>query len=122
MRPFEDRANDCLSGIFQGLHHVGKIRKEREGQADEAWSVQVVQDVSTFDFDLMTRIVFLAHWHCLRASLSNGGPRALKLTLWNRQRTGIMWERHPGLSEAILDASYLKQQEDREMQRGVTDA
>ena len=67
-----------------------------------SWCVNLYGDMSTFDFDRLTALVFLAHDRCVRASVMQGGPRMVKVVIWNRDsRTGEMWQRHPTLDEAV---------------------
>lgn len=95
--PFEQRAESVLSFVFDGMHHVYDLKKH-----PIYWSCIHSGDMSTFDFDLLTRLVFAAHHYCVRASVGNGGPRALKIMLHPRSgRDGRFSQRHPTLMQAL---------------------
>lgn len=60
--------------------------------------------LSTFDFDALTRLVFLAHDHCIRVQLSPCNGSHFKLMFHPRKtREGSMSERHPTLEQAVAD-------------------
>jgi hypothetical protein len=97
LAPFEERAEQLLSKVFGGMHHVYSARKE-----PLYWSCEPSGDLSTYDFDTLTRLVFAAHEFCIRVSIINGGPRALKIMLHPRDgTTGAIYTRHPTLIAAI---------------------
>lgn len=57
---------------------------------------------ATFDFSLLTQLVFAAHRECFRVEIASSGPGRLKFFVHKRSgRTGSMYERHPDLEEAI---------------------
>jgi len=57
---------------------------------------------ATFDFDYLTRLVFMAHDRCIRAEIQPSGPGMLKLVLNKRfYRDGEMYERHPTIETAL---------------------
>jgi hypothetical protein len=60
--------------------------------------------LSTFDFDALTRLVFLAHDYCIRIQLSpcNGSHFALMFHP-RHKREGCMSERHPTIEQAVAD-------------------
>lgn len=87
-----------LRDLFGGWHHLhNPIRPYGDGveyNTSPSW-------FSTFDFNLLTRYVFLAHDRCIRASLGSSGPRLIKLILHRRhKREGRLMEYHPTLEEA----------------------
>ena len=57
--------------------------------------------VTTFDFDGLTRAVFMAHARAIRFAVSSSGPGRIKLILHKRQREGSISQRHPDIMEAI---------------------
>lgn len=87
------RILSLLEVYYRGLHHLpGKVKWLGHGAA----SVNERGDLSTFDFDGLTRLVMLAHAYCVRVSVEAGGPGAVKLLLHCRHyRTGGMPLRHP---------------------------
>lgn len=95
----KEDATDFFAHLFRGEHHIpGKVRQI----GDRGWCVNHHGDLSTFDFDMLTRFVFLAHDRCVRASVMESGPRMVKLAIWQRHtRTGSSMERHPTLETAM---------------------
>jgi hypothetical protein len=97
MPPFEDRAEQALSRVFRGMHHVYSLKK-----TPRYWTCIHSGDASTFDFNTLTRLVLAAHEYCVRIEVTNGGPRALKIWVHNRTcREGCINERHPTIEAAI---------------------
>ena len=94
--PYEE-AEEFFSELYLGKHHFpSKIKPYGQG-----WHINHWGDLSTFDFDTLTRLVFLAHDSCTRVEISQGGPRAVKIAIWKRQRTGSIYERHPTIEDAL---------------------
>ena len=93
-----EQAESFFSELYCGKHHIpGKLKSFGEG-----WSINHFADLSTFDFDTLTRLVFLAHDKCMRVSIQQGGPGAVKIIVWQRKgRTGSMFERHPTIEGAL---------------------
>ena len=94
-QPFEVRAEAMLSHVFRGMHHVYSLKK-----FPRYWTC-IHSQLSTFDYDTLTRLVIGAHDYAIRVELNNGGPQAIKLMLHPRQREGIICQRHPTIEAAI---------------------
>ena len=90
-----ERIRDFLCEVFGGSHHVTWDRFKP--QVFEQATYFFHQDCSTFDGDLLTRIVLSAHAHAIRVEIRPGG-RYIKLWMSARTRDGLMHERHPTLS------------------------
>ena len=99
----EADAEAFFSKLFRGKHHIpGKLRRD----SLTSWSVGSVQPMSTFDSDYLTRLVFLAHDHCVRVELMQSGPGRLRIMASKRVRfeEAKSWplvEAHPTLEEAV---------------------
>lgn len=88
-----------LDIAFRGIHHVDGWWNRRA-----LWGgveISTRQDLSTFDFDLLTRLVVAAHDEAVRVSVSPSGPGMVKIMLWPRQREGDFSKRHPTMEQAI---------------------
>jgi hypothetical protein len=97
-----ERLEMVLSRTFRGIHHCGKIKKHCEGSEHEMWETNTYGDLSTFDFDVLTRLVIAAHDECVRASVCASGPNMVKIRVWPRfGREGNISERHPTIEKAI---------------------
>ncbi len=98
--PFEE-AELFFSELYFGKHHIpaGGIKPFGQG-----WSVNHHAEIATFDFNALTRLVFLAHDKCVRVSIKQGGPGAVKIVIHKRAgRNGSMCERHPTIEIALAD-------------------
>lgn len=99
--PFEERAEAVLACVFWGIHHAPDIKKYPDPDVPQ-WEVNAPGQLSTFDFDGLTRLVIAAHDQCIRATICQGGPRCVKIMLHDRKgREGNMTHRHPTMEEAI---------------------
>ena len=99
--------------FFRGAHHIPAdgtaANQKRLPHAPGAHHVlpwgdgfHVVHDASyaTYDFDELTRLVFLAHDRCVRVALEPC-RKGLRICIWARQRDGRFEERHPTLDDAV---------------------
>jgi hypothetical protein len=60
--------------------------------------------LATFDFNDLTRLVFLAHDRCIRVELMSSSPGRIGLALHKRHcRDGSTYDRHPTLAQAVGD-------------------
>ena len=92
--------------LYFGEHHIpakgccGEHGVKEFGPG--SWSVNHRGDMATYDYDFLTRMVFLAHDKCYRVSVQNGGPRQVKIVVFKRDyREGSMAERHPTIESAL---------------------
>lgn len=88
-----------LRDLFGGFHHVrGNIKDCGRGVQLNTRSTHF----ATFDFDGLTRAVFMAHDRCMRLEIATSGPGMICLKLHKRHtREGRLMERHPTLEEAV---------------------
>lgn len=93
-----EEAKEFFAEFYRGEHHIhGKVKPFGPG-----WQVDHRGPLSTFDFDDLTRLVFLAHDKCVRVELNQSGPGMIKICIWQREgRTGSMFERHPTIEAAL---------------------
>ena len=100
--PVNERMERVLSVMFRGIHHCPEIHKYHVDTKHERWEVNTWNDLSTYDFDLLTRLVIAGHDECVRVTITNSGPRMVKIQLWPRfKREGSVTERHPTIDQAI---------------------
>jgi len=89
---------EMLCDWLSGAHHVPTVKPFGSGIKVSVNSCAL----STFDFDLLTTLVLLAHDRCVRAELTNGGPGRTGVVLHRRHaRKGITWQRHPTMETAL---------------------
>jgi len=98
MQMDKEKAEDFFSILYRGKHHLpSKVKPFGEG-----WSILYYGDIATYDFNFLTRLVFLAHDKCIRASVMQGGPGRIKIALHQRGgREGNMYNRHPTIESAL---------------------
>lgn len=95
----KEEAIAFFAQLYNGAHHIPGCDVHPFGRG---WMVKHDRgELSTYDYNELTTLVFLAHEMCYRASISNHGPKALKIIIWKRKREGGMCERHPTIEAAI---------------------
>lgn len=58
-------------------------------------------DLATWDFNGLTKLVFLCHEARIRCEIRSNGFHGLLLCFWPRKAEGCMATRHPNLDEAV---------------------
>lgn len=95
----ETEATDFFSEFYGGEHHIPGYKPKRFGPG---WCVNHDRgDLATFDFNQLTRLVFMAHDKCIRVGLNAKRNNIIEIAIHKRQREGGMSERHPTLEQAI---------------------
>lgn len=98
MRLDKDEALKFYTDFFFGEHHFpGEIKPWGEG-----WSMPAQNNLATFDFNHLTRLVVMAHDRCIRVEVVPKGMNRMVIVLHKRQREGSMYERHPTIEDQIL--------------------
>ena len=94
---------DFLGELFLGIYHLDMGALHRV-----EWSNPFVITVSigwkcwsTYDFDLLTRLVFLSHRMALRVELEPRKNHYVRLMFHRRKRSGGFSERMPTLAQAV---------------------
>jgi hypothetical protein len=82
--------------VFGGRHHTRKVIEH-----SNCFEIRFWQDVSTWDCNIMTKIVVASHDLGLRASLDANGMRGLKLTLHSRATRASSITGHPTLEQHL---------------------
>lgn len=92
-----------FADLFGSEHRIpgGAGAVKQWGSA--AWALSTPQCIlSTYDPDYLTRLVLLAHDRCVRAELVPGGPRRVRIAIWQRNtREGSSMVRHPTIEQAL---------------------
>jgi len=84
--------------LVGGEHHFfGTVKPSGGGLLVNATSL----NLATFDFDALTRLVFMAHDRCVRVEVKGSNPGYTKIFLHKRVREGDMMRRHPTLEAAV---------------------
>lgn len=93
---------DLLGELFFGIYHLETGALNKVDWANDHHIVIVLrQSLSTFDFNGLTRLVFLAHWFCVRVELSAKSFNYIEIMFHKRNRNGAYCFRHPTLKQAV---------------------
>jgi hypothetical protein len=94
----QDEASDFFAEIFGGRHYVPPILKKY----GEGWKITCGRNLATFDGNLLTRIVLLAHEKCIRVEVVPVNFGLLGIIVHKRQLNSTkLFERHPTIEQAI---------------------
>jgi hypothetical protein len=94
---------DLLGELFLGIYHLPSNRLLKV-EWDNNYCIEITigwEDWSTIDFDVLTRLVFLAHHRAIRVDMDASTHNYMKLRFWQRNRSGDYYHRHPTLREAV---------------------
>ncbi len=101
----DERFNVIVNHAFNGWHHV----TARKPHGRFSVSFVFAGDFSTYDANVMTKLVLAAHAVRVRVEIHPGGPRRLKIFLSPRDNKPDDWsEHHPSLDDLIQQAATLK--------------
>lgn len=94
-----EEATAFFAKFYFGEHHIPQpIKRYGLGW----YVVNFGSSVASFDFDEMTRLVFLAHDHCIRVEVGAMSGGKLRIAIHKREgRDGHMARRHPDLQHVI---------------------
>lgn len=100
-QPWRERCENVLADTFRGLHHID--RKRIKIINDDMMEYNHFNELTTFDYDELTRFVLSCHRWCVRGSIGPSSPRHIRIRLHPRDnRDGdSCWERHPTIQDAI---------------------
>ena len=113
MTPDQEYCKATLAEWAGGEHHLNTVKPFGAGVC-----VNHMGDLSTYDFDGLTRLVILAHRDGVRIGVKSGAPCMVQITAFRRQigelidgrQTGLrgrlpMSQWHPGIDNLIAQAS-----------------
>jgi len=100
---FTDAQKSCyemLSEWAGGDHHLPHVHVFGTGVC-----INFLGDLSTFDWNRLTRLVLLAHRDAVRIEMASSGPRMVKIIAHQRAHKpdGRIYERHPSLTDLIAE-------------------
>jgi len=100
---FGCRLANMLDEWQQGIYHIEKAvrNKKVDWSSDRYIVITMGRTLSTFDNDLLTTLVFHAHEHRIRVEIDGAANGYLRIAFSPRKESGSMYERHPGLLEAV---------------------
>lgn len=99
---FGESVADLLDDWQGGIYHLDEkqLKKVPWGN-DRFMPIAYDHCLSTFDFNSLTTLVFLAHDYGIRVEVNAVNPRYVGIMFHKRERYGGMSERHPTLEEAV---------------------
>ena len=102
LSPLGRKVADILGQVWGGIYHIDN-RWLRRVNWKHAWVVEITlrEEMSTYDPDRLTRLVALCHDAAVRMNIRAATHGYLTLTFHQRQRDGVLCERHPTMEAAI---------------------
>lgn len=95
----QQQAIEFFSEFYGGEHHIPGWKPKPCGFG---WSVNHDRgELATFDFNQLTRLVFMAHDKCIRVEVYPEKKGVMRIAIWQRQREGSIDARHPTLEQAL---------------------
>lgn len=93
--------HEMLSEWAGGDHHLPTVHQFGDGVC-----INYHGDISTYDWNRLTRLVLLAHRDAVRIEIASSGPRLVKIIAHKREAPkdgDKQWMRHPTLSDLIKE-------------------
>lgn len=105
MSPLGENVANLLDKVFCGIYHLdmGKLQKVDWGDTYVVCVQLYMRNLSTYDNDNLTRLVVLAHDHCLRVDISARTVKTLELMFHQRKPSGSYAERMPTIEQHLAD-------------------
>lgn len=96
---------DLLGDVYRGFYHLPHGVCYTPNWEDPMYiSVSVLDQLATYDSNLLTRLVVLAHDRLIRVEVQSSNPGRVKLGFSRRSsREGSIFERHPTIEQAVSD-------------------
>lgn len=105
MSELGEKAADFLGDVFLGLYHLPNrsLRRVKWDGDNEGIEITLYGPLCTYDDNVLTRMIVLAHDRLLRLEISGCGPNYIKLLIHQRTlRTGgRQFERMPTLEDHV---------------------
>lgn len=92
---------DLLGELFLGIYHQDRQALKVDWTNPSYIEIVIYGEMSTFDYDHLTRLVFLAHDYAIRVEIQAAAPRYLRLIFSQRTREGDIYRRHPTIEDAL---------------------
>ena len=97
--PDQEACRAMLSEWVGGDHHLPKVHEFGTGVC-----INFYGDLSTYDFNRLTRLVLLAHRDAVRVEIASSGPRMVRIIAHKRSHGGDrVHNRHPSLADLIAE-------------------
>jgi hypothetical protein len=103
LSPFGELVADVLGQVYAGIYHIQSEVLNKRADFTHPSCVEIVTygDLSTYDFDILTKLVVLCHDHAIRFTVAPASNRHLRLLFHKRVReSSRIYDRHPTLEDA----------------------
>lgn len=104
MSPLGEDVADLLGDVFRGIYHLKTSSLNKVEWSNKNYIVYHLhwRDLSTFDFDELTRLVVLSHDRMIRINIEAIAPHLLRLLFHKRTtRQGDIFRRMPTMENHI---------------------
>jgi hypothetical protein len=93
-----------------GIYHIQKevLHKRVDWASETRIEIVIGGCLCTYDSDSLTRLVFLCHEYRIRCEVIPQARNYLMVAFSPRKESGRLYERHPGLLEAVSKFTGLK--------------
>lgn len=108
--PLGYQVANFLGVLVLGIYHIPEKTLRKVDWKNKLWiMIPWGEELATYDYDLLTRLVVLAHDSMIRVSISPRSNTTLELTFHPRaQRMDCpKFQRHPTIEKAIEDIGKL---------------
>jgi hypothetical protein len=103
--PFGESVACLLGDLYRGIYHINDsalFHKRVEWHSNHHIEIVLGGVMASFDGNLLTRLVVLAHDRCIRVSVSAASPDYFRLLFHPRVRSSkLNTAKHPTLEEHI---------------------
>jgi hypothetical protein len=105
MSPLGENVANLLDKVFCGIYHLDASKLKKINWSDTHFvAVQLHwQSLSTYDNDNLTRLVVLAHDHCLRVDISARTVKTIEIMFHQRKPGGSLMDRMPTMEQHLAD-------------------
>lgn len=100
---FQKRVCNIIGIVGGGIYNAPINTERIDWNYGGGVSLNWHRELATWDFNQLTMLVFLCHEARIRVQLESTGPRATKISFWQRKHEGQMSVRHPNLDEAVVE-------------------
>lgn len=101
--PLGEDVARLLNDLYVGIYHIHPEVTRVDWAEKHHIEIILRGCWATYDFDNLTRLVFLAHDYGLRVQLDARAPGYVRLMFHRRTRDGGYSERHPSIEAALAD-------------------
>jgi hypothetical protein len=103
LSPFGELVADVLGQVYGGIYHIQSEVSHPRAEWEHPNRIEICTygDLSTYDFDILTKLVVLCHDNAIRLTVAPASNKFLRLIFFKRVRVSEHWsERHPTLEDA----------------------